>query len=258
MTGADKITALEANALADGELSGDAAAEARLSLAGNEDLRSAVAWRDALGVQLHAAYDPVLSAPVPVRTRRLLAIARPAWTMPAGARRMAAAVAIAVLAGGVGYGVGALEPGGSGEMDRVVRMALGAHQVYSGEIRHPVEVPGSDGAHLAKWLGARIGVPFTAPDINDTGFALVGGRLLAEGPRPAALLMYEDTAGRRVTLYMEKWPTSQETALQHRVSLGLNTYFWTDKNFACAVSSNLDPARLKVVSEQLYASLERG
>ena len=59
MTGADKITALEANALADGELSGDAAAEARLSLAGNEDLRSAVAWRDALGVQPEPGSTPL-------------------------------------------------------------------------------------------------------------------------------------------------------------------------------------------------------
>jgi len=257
MTGADRITALEANALADGELSGDTAVEVRLALVNDEELRATAAWRHALNAKLHAAYDGAMTEPVPARTRRLLA-ARPAWTIPAGARRIAAAAAIAVTAAGVGFTTGSLHLGASDEMDRVVRMALGAHQVYAGEIRHPVEVPGSESAHMAKWLGARIGVPFTSPDIADAGFTLVGGRLLAEGPRPAALLMYEDATGRRVTLYMEKWPTGEETKLQQTASGGLNTFYWTDKNFACAVSGNFDPAKLKVVSEQLYAALERG
>ncbi len=257
MTGAGHITPLEANALADGELSGDAEAEARLAVAGDPELRTAVAWRDALNAQLHAVYDEELANPLPLRTRRLLAANR-GWTLPTGARRLAAAVAIAVAAAGVGFGVGSLDLGRFNELDRVVRMALGAHHVFSGEIRHPVEVPGSDSAHLAKWLGARIGVPFTAPDITDSGFALLGGRLLAEGPRPAALLMYEDTTGRRITLYMEKWPTNDESGLQHLASGGLNTFYWTDKHFACAVSGNLDPAKLKIVSEELYAALERG
>lgn len=256
MTGAGKLTALEAYALADGELSGDAAAEARLALANDEDLRAALAWRDALGAKLHSAYDRELLAPVPVRTRQLFT-ARSVQALPSGARRLAAAAAIALVAAGAGYSVSALNVLGPSEMDRVVQMALGAHQIYAGESRHPVEVRGSENGHLAKWLGARLGVPFTTPDISDTGFLLVGGRLLAEGPRPAGFLMYEDANGSRVTLYMEKWPTGEETELKQIASAGLNAYYWVDNNFACAVTGKLDPARLKVVSEQLYAALER-
>ncbi len=257
MTGAGHLTALEANALSDGELSGDAAAEARVAVASDDELRGAAAWRDTLNAQLHAAYDAELSRPLPARTRRLLA-ASAGWSLPSGTRRIAAALAIAATAAVLGYGAGALDWRSLNQMDRVVSMGLGAHQVYAGEIRHPVEVAGSESAHLAKWLGARLGVPFTAPDITDTGFALVGGRLLAEGQRPAALLMYEDSTGRRVSLYMEKWPNSDETEIRQTANGAFNTFYWVDKNFACAVSSNLDPARLKVVSEQLYASLERG
>lgn len=257
MTGAGKLTALEAYALADGELSGDAAAEARLAVAGDEELRAAVAWRDALSAKLHAAYDVELTQPMPARTRRLFTSGQ-TWTTSAKARRIAAVAAIAIASAGMGFGAGAWVSTDRSEMDRVVRMALGAHQVFTGEIRHPVEVHGAESTHLGKWLGARLGVPFTAPDIDDTGFTLVGGRLLAEGPRPAALLMYEDATGQRVTLYMEKWPTSEESELKQLSSNGLNTVYWVDKNFACAVSGNLDAAKLKVVSEQLYASLERG
>ncbi len=256
MTGAGKLTALEAYALADGELSGDAAAEARLAVAGDDELRAAVAWRDALSAKLHAAYVRELSSPLPAQTRRLLS-AQSARTLPSGARRIVSAAAIALVAAGAGYAVSALHMLGSSEMDRVVQMALGAHLVYAGESRHPVEVLGSASGHLAKWLSARLGVPFTTPDISDTGFSLVGGRLLAEGPRPAGFLMYEDANGSRVTLYMEKWPTGEETELKQIASAGLNAYYWVDNNFACAVIGKLDPARLKVVSEQLYAALER-
>jgi anti-sigma factor RsiW len=256
MTGADKLTALEANALADGELSGDAAAEARLAIAGDKDLRAAVAWRDALNAQLHGTYDRELSVPLPARTRRLLA-GQPAWAVPPQARRIAAAVAFAVVAGGLGFLIGSRGAGKPDEAERVVTMAQGAHHVFAGEIRHPVEVNGSESAHLGRWLGARLGVQFTAPVIADSGFTLVGGRLLAEGTRPAGLLMYEDAAGLRVTLYVEKRPIRDETGLQQFSNNGLTTFYWADGEVACAVSGKLDAAKLRVVSEQLYAALEK-
>ena len=97
---------------------------------------------------------------------------------------------------------------------------------------------------------------FTAPQINDAGFALVGGRLLAEGARPAALLMYEDATGRRVTLYIEKWGSDGEDSMRSVAGNGLNTFYWFDSHFACAVSSNIDSDKLKVVAGRLYAALE--
>ena len=255
MTGADRITALEANALADGELVGQAEAEARRALEADEQLRAVAGWRDTLERQLHAKYDTILSEPIPPAMRRLLKTGS-SWGLPGYVWQVAAAAVVAVAAAGFGYLAGQHGALGEGEMERIARFGLGAHQVYASEIRHPVEVAGSDSAHLASWLGKRLGLKFDAPDINDAGFALVGGRLLAEGTRPAALLMYEDATGRRVTLYMEKWPTDEETSLRYLSSGGLNSDYWIGRGFACAVSGNLDSDRLRFVAERLYAALD--
>ena len=256
MTNPHKISELEANALADGELTGEAADETRRAIETDDQLRGLVAWRDTLNDRLHRIYDGVLTDALPARTARLL---RPAvsFALPSGSRRFAAAVAIAVVAAGCGYLAGV---GGIGTADapaQFAQLALGAHQVYASEVRHPVEVAGAESDHLSKWLGKRLGLDFVVPDIKDTGFTLVGGRLLAEGQRPAALLMYEDAAGRRVTLYIEKWQPAGETALRYASSAELNSYYWIDSPFACAVSGDLAGDQLKAVAQRIYTALAK-
>ena len=262
MTNPLPISDLEINAFADGELSGEAKDAVRRALEGDEAARAVAAWRDQLGDRLHAAYDPLLAEPLAQPTARLLQPGAsphriwPAIALPRGSRRFAAAAAIAAVAAGVGYVAGLQHLAGDDAIGFVAQRALGAHQVFASEIRHPVEVAGSDSVHLAKWLGKRLGLEFSAPDISDAGFALVGGRLLAEGARPAAQLMYEDATGRRITLYMEKWTLDGETSLQLASDGGLSSYYWVNHPFACAVSGNIDSDKLKLVATRLYAQLE--
>ena len=80
--------------------------------------------------------------------------------------------------------------------------AMGAHRIFVAERRHPVEVPSSQQAHLFKWLSKRLGVTLKAPDLSSAGFSLMGGRLLADGPMPAAQFMYENAAKTRMTVYV--------------------------------------------------------
>ena len=53
--------------------------------------------------------------------------------------------------------------------------ALDAHRLYVVEVRHPVEVPGSERTHLQPWLTKRCGWDVRA--LNCAGLKLVGGRL---------------------------------------------------------------------------------
>ena len=69
--------------------------------------------------------------------------------------------------------------------------ALVAHRLYVVEVRHPVEVPGSERAHLQTWLTKRCGWVVLAPELDATGLKLVGGRLLPGPTGPASFLMYE-------------------------------------------------------------------
>ena len=62
--------------------------------------------------------------------------------------------------------------------------ALKAHKLYVVEVRHPVEVPGAERAHMTKWLSKRVGQQLQVPDLSAMNLKLVGGRLLP-GPNGA-------------------------------------------------------------------------
>ena len=57
------------------------------------------------------------------------------------------------------------------------------------EVRHPVEVPGSERAHMTQWLSKRLGSELRVPDLQSIGLKLVGGRLLP-GPTGAGRLLH--------------------------------------------------------------------
>lgn len=257
MSAARTIGAIEVNALADGELVGEAADEVRQAMADDDALKHLAIWRDALSERLHSAYDGILDAPIPSRTAA--ALRRPGHIqLPHAASRIAAAAAIAVVAAGLGYVAGFELLGAEHPVAGFAELALGAHKIYASEVLHPVEVSGADSEQLHKWLGKRLGVDLPVPDIKETGFTLVGGRLLAEGQHPAALLMYEDASGQRVTLYIEKSSPDGSTALRHASNSGFGTYYWIDSPLACAVSGNLADSELKTVAERIYKALDKG
>ena len=81
--------------------------------------------------------------------------------------------------------------------------ALTSHVVYSADHRYPVEVPGAETAHLQQWLSNRLDRTVVAPDLSALGYHLIGGRLLAtERGGAAALLMYDDASGHRLSLLL--------------------------------------------------------
>jgi len=250
------IGELEINALVDGELTGEAADDARRAIEDDEGLEAVAIWGDTLNRRLHSAFDGVLARPMPTGTSGLLQ-QRSGYRFPSGARRLAAAAAIAAIAAGIGYFAGTADLAMSTVPAHFAQLALGAHQVYASEVRHPVEVAGADQLHLGQWLSKRLDVDFAVPDIKDTGFVLLGGRLLAEGERPAALLMYEDATGHRITLYIEKSSPAGGTALRYTSNGPLAAYYWIDSPLACAISGDLASDQLKAVAQRVYTELEK-
>jgi anti-sigma factor RsiW len=52
--------------------------------------------------------------------------------------------------------------------------ALDAYKLYVVEVRHPVEVPGSERAHMTQWLSKRLGEELRIPELQSIGLKLVG------------------------------------------------------------------------------------
>ncbi len=182
----------------------------------------------------HAAADPPAAGP--------------ALPEAAGGRSqiwpIAAMVLLALGAGvAVGwFGRGGFMPPGDAAAGAASlgRAAAVAHAAFAPEVRHPVEVAAAEQAHLVAWLSKRLGSPLRVPDLSAEGFALVGGRLLPDpGGTVAAQFMFESSTGERLTLFVRRDPSVQDTAFRLAAERGLSTFYWIDRGFGYALSGSL-------------------
>ena len=248
------VTEDELHALVDNELPADrrAAVENWLNTHPDDAARVA-AWR-AMGDALHARYDSVADEVIPARLELDKLARRPGrWMIGA-----AAAVLLAFAAGG-GIGWYAHEASAATAIraaDPVNSMrdeAFAAHRLYIGEVRHPIEVRAEEG-HLLPWLSRRIGTTLRAPDLSKFDLKLLGGRLLPCSDGPAALLMYENAAGERVTLYATQLKAPR-TSFRYQENDKYGSVLWVADNYGWVVSGPADKPRLKGIA---MAAIEQG
>jgi anti-sigma factor RsiW len=129
-----------------------------------------------------------------------------------------------------------------------------AYAVYEPEQRHPVEVGADQQAHLVAWLSNRLDRPLTIPSLRQIGFNLIGGRLLPGDQGPAALLMYQNDAGERVTLYMTPVPRNM-VKVRLLQDGQRRTFYWADKHIGFALSGQVPEAQLRNVAYQACAAM---
>lgn len=134
--------------------------------------------------------------------------------------------------------------------------AIAAYRLYVGERLHPVEVPGDQEAHLVQWLSRRVGKPLKAPDLNAQGYRLIGGRLLPSGNEAAALFMYENEGGARLTLYARSSMQDKETAFRFESQDGVSAFSWIDGGLSYVVSAKADRSHLLPIAEAIYHQFE--
>lgn len=246
------VTEDELHAYIDGELPAERRTEVEAHLAAHhEDAERVRSWR-AMAEMLHARYDRVANEPVPRRLDIDRLVRQPRnWMVGA-----AAAVLLAFVAGG---GVGWMAHGAAlspPAFQSFTLDALDAHRLYVVEVRHPVEVPGNERAHLQAWLTKRCGWTVRAPDLDATGLKLVGGRLLPGPNGPASFLMYESASGERFTVYAAK-TAAGPTQMRYMTMDKDGALFWADHGVGYVVSGGSDRERLTQVAQAIYEQSEK-
>ncbi len=156
-------------------------------------------------------------------------------------------------AGWMARGASATAPTG---FDTFTADALDAYKLYVVEVRHPVEVPGSERAHMTQWLSKRLGSELRIPDLQSIGLKLVGGRLLPGPTGAAAFYMYEGASGERFTIYCAK-ADAAETALRYRSDDSFAAFYWVDDKIAYVVSGPADRERLEKVTKTIYEQVDK-
>ena len=222
------------HAYADGELDAHERHEVEARLSSDPAARAEVdAWLDQKAM-LKAEFDDVLKDPVPSSVKAALRRGgRPGWFHPS---LIAAGLALLIAGGAAGwYAASELGPMQTASF---VDRAIVAYEVYSPEVRHPVEVGADQEAHLVTWLSKRLGTQLRAPKLEAVGYTLVGGRLLPGEIGPVAHFMYQCSRGTRVTLYVRSDMASQRsTAFRYTREGPVDVYYWVDSKLGYAVSS---------------------
>lgn len=243
-----EISEADLVAYADGRLDPDRAAAVAAFLAENDAARRRVEkWQEQASL-LKSALDPVAEEPVPGRLRQpLTPKRRRLWPMAAAL----AGIALGFSGGFLVWGEAATPQ----ERD-LASIGLSAHEVYSAEVRHPIEVTVADEDHLIAWLSNRLDFSITPPDLSASGLSLLGGRVVPQDGRPAAMLMYEDNAGVRYTLLIAHAEADRSTSFRYAAAAGAGAYYWMDGSVGYVLSGPPDRDRLLSLCRAVYDQLE--
>ena len=199
---------------------------------------------------LHQRFDSVLEEPIPARMH----MRKPQWM---GYARAAALLAVGIAIGlsipyARNFAVSPMVAAGG-----LPLRAARAHIVYASEVRHPVEVEAAQYDHLVKWLSKRLGLTLKVPVLATEGFELLGGRLLPGPEGPVAQFMYQESGGKRLTLYVSR-PSRADTLTAFRFAQEgpVSVFYWMDRECGYALSGELDRATLTRVATSVYKQLE--
>jgi len=241
----------------DGRLTPEDTEAVEIYFAAHPELRERWSQYAAQREELRAAFAGPAEKPIPARLRVARLIAAQRRRRDRQFARIAAAAALLIVGGIGGWGAHDLLPALTSSASAVLASsvfddAIAAHRTFSVETRHPVEVGANEEAHLVQWLSKRLGHRLIVPDLNALGFRLIGGRLLPADSGPAALFMYEDGKGTRLSCYYLGVDVAGETEFQFREQNGISAFYWIDDGLAYAIAANAPRDWLLKIAEIVY------
>jgi anti-sigma factor RsiW len=247
------------HAYADGQLAPQLATQVGVLLEREPELAARVSDIRQQNARLRDALDPWLADALPARL--VAAATRPRTGRERGTRRIWLASSLAAAASlAIGIGIGWVSRGETlqlaGTPITFQRQAAITHALYASDANRPVEIWANDEERMVRWLSKRLSFPLRAPNLNDVGFALVGGRLVAGNEKPGALFMYENADKQRISLLVRKdGEPSRETAFRYALENGVGVFYWIDDSCGYALSGNLDRTQLLSIARVVYAQL---
>lgn len=156
---------------------------------------------------------------------------------------LAACVALLLSAGTAGWI--ALDPAGE-----PARITLASGQP-------PAADPQLGEKQVVAWLAAQPGgAPSRVPDLESLGFRLVAERIIkTKTGHPAAQLLYQNQAGKRVTLYMRSGGKAGQTSFTFRRDGDASQFFWQDSHMAYSLIGRMAQQELLPIAEAISRSL---
>ena len=129
------------------------------------------------------------------------------------------------------------------EIARLSLEAVSAYRVFANDPAHGIELPPDDPVELTRRMTQTLGRSVAVPDLSRAGYHLVGGRVLAVMYGPAGMLVYEDAAHNRITVYIQPMRVGEETPMRSVDAGAVDGYAWINRQIGYGVVSEGDRAR---------------
>lgn len=245
------ITEDDLHAYVDDVLEPERRAEVGSYLADHPDVAKRVAGFADQRELLRAALAPIADEPLPpeLNVSRMIEGRRrrsqPAW--------LAIAAMLLLSVGGFSGWVahGSLEASPSG-LAALAQEATYSYNVYAPDRTRPVEVRASDTAQLVQWISGRLNQPVKVPDLANSGYRLMGGRLVATQHGPAAMFMYDDDHGSRVVVLTRPMSSADQNApMTAHTDGGATGFAWADNGIGYSLVGEAPAESLRPVANEV-------
>jgi len=255
MTTAERpISADELHAYADDRLDALRRREVEHYLTTQPELARQVSGYRAQRDGLRMAFAASATEPIPpeLNLNRLLEARlrrRPAWWSVAASGLLCLA-----LGGAAGWYLGQPQQPSRTTlaMSLLLQQAMASHAVYTADPRHPIEMTAAEPSYLSQWLSDRLHRSVVPPDLTSAGYRLLGGRLVAtERGGAAALFVYEDTHGDRVSVLLRPMAPELHAAREDASRGTLNSCTWIRNGMGFAIVAGLPDQTLDRIAEQI-------
>lgn len=254
-TGNHHITEDDLHAYVDGVLDNARRKNVEAHLAAHPDAAAEVAAWQRQNEAMTALFAPVDKEPVPARLSVSAVVRDIRRGRLALVRMAAAAVFIFAIGIGSGFMLRGPDPAVLAPDERLIAAAVDAHQLFTVQKRHPVEVAASEEAHLTTWLSNTLDRRLVMPDLSSGGLSLIGGRLLPSGASAAAQVMYQTASGERVTLYITPRAPGEPETTRHETIGSLAALYWATPAITCTIVGNLPRAEMETIASLVYGAL---
>ena len=173
--------------------------------------------------------------------------------------RAAAAVVLAFgLGGGGGWFLRLSVAPSPNSITILVQEAVANHVVYTADRRRPTELGAEQRDDLARWVSNRINRTVAPPDLSDTGYRFMGGRLAATPEGPAGMFMYQDDKGARLTVFVRPVSATANTPIERVGTASIDGCAWIDKGIGYTVVAKVPNLELRHLAEQVRHAVDAG
>jgi anti-sigma factor RsiW len=199
---------------------------------------------------LRTALAPIADEPLPPELNLARIIGNrgqrraPAW--------WAVAAMLLVCLGGAGGWVvrGSMETPTSG-LASLAQEATYSYNVYAPDRARPVEIRASDSAQLVQWASNRLHQQIKVPELANSGYRLMGGRVVATSHGPAAMFMYDNDHGERLVVLTRPMTTDQGAPMTPQTSGDVAGFSWADGGMGYSLVGQSPSENLRPIANEV-------